>query len=105
MQCETVFASHVGDPGYGIECQHPAGTECSDCGANICWNFCSDSCFECGLNFCNAFPNYNVTCLDQHVKETGHQVNLPSKHKAPNVPSFIDRVAAIVQRSEMAVRR
>lgn len=87
MQCQIVFARSVADVD-GDRCRRSAIVACESCGNEACSN-CSDSCYECGRNFCNPFPNANVTCLDQHAKETGHQVDLP-KHKIPMSGELIE---------------
>ena len=77
MQCEVVLVRSVSDAN-GEQCRRSAIVTCELCGQEICGTH-SDSCYECGLNFCNPCPSVNVTCLDDHAKATGHQVDLPMR--------------------------
>ena len=74
-QCEIVLA---GPEDVAERCIRHSHTICSHCGNRICWR-CSDPCYECGRNFCNPCPSVNMTCLDDHRKESGHRTDLPEK--------------------------
>lgn len=78
MQCEIVLVRSLADVD-GDRCRRSAIVTCHQCGNEICGAH-SDSCYECGENFCNPSPSVNVTCLDDHAKATGHQIELPKHH-------------------------
>ena len=93
MQCQTVFVRSNSED-IGERCRRSAIHACGICGNEICSN-CSDSCYECGLVFCNPNPTVNVTCLDDHARATGHQIDLP-KHQITISDELIERLTARV---------